>query len=62
MNSMRTPTVNVSAPSNNGPITLNPMQVQQIIRGVSNIVTLDGRAISQSVNNGYVTSGNRGTW
>ena len=43
-------------------VTINPAQFNQLVKAVSTAVVLDGRAISQSIDNGNMRTGNRGVY
>lgn len=43
-------------------VTINPAQFNQLVKAVSMAVVLDGRAISQSIDNGNTRAGNRGVY
>lgn len=43
-------------------VTINPAQFNQLVKAVSMAVVLDGRAISQSIDNGNMRTGNRGVY
>lgn len=43
-------------------VTINPAQFNQLVNAVSTAVVLDGRAISQSIDNGNMRTGNRGVY
>lgn len=43
-------------------VTINPAQFNQLVKAVSTSVLLDGRAISQSIDDGNVRTGNRGVY
>ncbi len=43
-------------------VTINPAQFNQLVKAVSTAVMLDGRAISQSIDNGNMRTGNRGVY
>lgn len=43
-------------------VTINPAQFNQLVKAVSTAVVLDGRAISQSIDNGNMRAGNRGVY
>lgn len=68
MNALNTMQVPVSAGgvyqmgSGDGLVTINPAQFNQLVKAVSTAVVLDGRAISQSIDNGNMRTGNRGVY
>lgn len=68
MNALNTMQVPVSAGgvyqmgSNSDLVTINPAQFNQLVKAVSTAVVLDGRAISQSIDNGNMRTGNRGVY
>nr|DAK90584.1 MAG TPA: tail tape measure [Caudoviricetes sp.] len=68
MNALNTMQVPVSAGGvyqmggGNGLVTINPAQFNQLVKAVSMAVVLDGRAISQSIDNGNMRTGNRGVY
>lgn len=43
-------------------VTINPAQFNRLVKAVSTAVVLDGRAISQSIDNGNMRTGNRGVY
>nr|DAY30997.1 MAG TPA: tail tape measure [Caudoviricetes sp.] len=43
-------------------VTINPAQFNQLVKAVSTSIMLDGRAISQSIDNGNMRTGNRGVY
>lgn len=68
MNALNTMQVPVSAGGvyamggGDGLVTINPAQFNQLVKAVSTAVVLDGRAISQSIDNGNMRTGNRGVY
>ena len=68
MNALNTMQVPVSAGgvyamgSSSDLVTINPAQFNQLVKAVSTAVVLDGRAISQSIDNGNMRTGNRGVY
>ena len=68
MNALNTMQVPVSAGGvyamggGDGLVTINPSQFNQLVKAVSTAVMLDGRAISQSIDNGNMRTGNRGVY
>nr|DAR46811.1 MAG TPA: tail tape measure [Caudoviricetes sp.] len=68
MNALNTMQVPVSAGGvyqmggGDGLVTINPAQFNQLVKAVSTAVVLDGRAISQSIDNGNIRTGNRGVY
>lgn len=68
MNALNTMQVPVSAGGvyamggGDGLVTINPAQFNQLVKAVSMAVVLDGRAISQSIDNGNTRAGNRGVY
>ena len=68
MNALNTMQVPVSAGGvyamggGDGLVTINPQQFNQLVKAVSTAVMLDGRAISQSIDNGNMRTGNRGVY
>lgn len=68
MNALNTMQVPVSAGGvyqmggGDGLVTINPAQFNQLVKAVSTAVILDGRAISQSIDNGNMRTGNRGVY
>lgn len=67
INNMRmplAPTVIVSAPAQASQdyVTLNPVQLNQLIRAVQQTVMLDGQAVSKSVSARYAAAGARGVY
>ena len=68
MNALNTMQVPVSAGGvyamggSSGLVTINPAQFNQLVKAVSTAVVLDGRAISQSIDNGNMRTGNRGVY
>lgn len=68
MNALNTMQVPVSAGGvyqmggGNGLVTINPAQFNQLVKAVSTAVMLDGRSISQSIDNGNMRTGNRGVY
>lgn len=45
-----------------GLVTINPAQFNQLVKAVSTSIMLDGRSISQSIDNGNMRTGNRGVY
>nr|DAE50503.1 MAG TPA: tail tape measure [Caudoviricetes sp.] len=43
-------------------VTINPAQFNQLVKAVSTSIMLDGRSISQSIDNGNMRTGNRGVY
>ena len=68
MNALNTMQVPVSAGGvyamggGDGLVTINPAQFNQLVKAVSTSIMLDGRSISQSVDNGNMRTGNRGVY
>lgn len=68
MNALNTMQVPVSAGGvyqmggGDGLVTINPAQFNQLVKAVSTAVMLDGRSISQSIDNGNMRTGNRGVY
>jgi len=68
MNALNTMQVPVSAGGvyamggGDGLVTINPAQFNQLVKAVSTSVMLDGRSISQSIDNGNMRTGNRGVY
>lgn len=68
MNALNTMQVPVSAGGvyamggGDGLVTINPAQFNQLVKAVSTAVILDGRSISQSIDNGNMRTGNRGVY
>lgn len=68
MNALNTMQVPVSAGGvyamggGDGLVTINPAQFNQLVKAVSTSIMLDGRSISQSIDNGNMRTGNRGVY
>lgn len=68
MNALNTMQVPVSAggvyamSGGDGLVTINPAQFNQLVKAVSTSIMLDGRSISQSIDNGNMRTGNRGVY
>lgn len=68
MNALNTMQVPVSAGGvyamggGDGLVTINPAQFNQLVKAVSTSIMLDGRSISQSIDNSNMRTGNRGVY
>lgn len=68
MNALNTMQIPVSAGGvyamggGDGLVTINPAQFNQLVKAVSTSIMLDGRSISQSIDNGNMRTGNRGVY
>ena len=62
INSRRIPVSSGGGSADPGFVTINPMQIQALARAVSNIIELDGRAISENSNKQWSIQGGRGRY
>lgn len=62
INSTRMPVAPSPSRVQGGPIQIDPNQIAALARAVSSVITLDGKAISDSTSNQWAVSGKRGLY